>query len=60
MTGKLATRHPRACGLVGDLLSKIFPPVDRSGQCDSKGRVISRKLRRRKSHLITFPTAEVV
>ena len=32
-----------ACGRMGYLLSKIFPPVGRSSQSDSKGGVAGRK-----------------
>ena len=33
----------RACGRMGQWLPEVFPPVDRSGRCDSNGSVVGRK-----------------
>ena len=41
----------RLCGRVGQWLPEEFPPVDRSGRCDSNGSVVDRKQCRRKMFL---------
>ena len=38
-------RRSRACGRVGDFLPKMFLPIGRSGQGDSRGGVVNQKQR---------------